>query len=83
MCKTDLSNLEHTMKNALTIILLLASNFVQAQNEVEMADTMRANGKIYVIVGIVVIILTGMVAYLYLLDRKITKLEKEIGNQTK
>jgi len=71
------------MKNALTIILLLASNFVQAQNEVEMADTMRANGKIYVIVGIVVIILTGMVAYLYLLDRKITKLEKEIGNQTK
>ena len=71
------------MKNALTIILLLASNFVQAQNEVEMADTMRANGKIYVIVGIVVIILTGMVAYLYLLDRKITKLEKELGNQTK
>lgn len=71
------------MKNALTIILLLASTFVQAQNEVEMADTMRANGKIYVIVGIVVIILAGMVAYLYLLDRKITKLEKEIGNQTK
>lgn len=71
------------MKNALTIILLLASTFVQAQNEVEMADTMRANGKIYVIVGIVVIILTGVVAYLYLLDRKITKLEKEIGNQTK
>ena len=71
------------MKSALTIILLLASTFVQAQNEVEMADTMRANGKIYVIVGIVVIILTGVVAYLYLLDRKITKLEKEIGNQTK
>lgn len=71
------------MKNALTILLLLASTFVQAQNEVEMADTMRANGKIYVIVGIVVIILTGMVAYLYLLDRKITKLEKGIGNQTK
>lgn len=71
------------MKYTLAILLLLAAHLVQAQNEVEMADAMRANGKIYVIVGIVVIILAGMVAYLYLLDRKITKLEKETGNQTK
>jgi len=70
------------MKYSLAIILLLAARLAQAQNEVEMADAMRANGKIYVIVGIVVIILAGMVAYLLLLDRKISKLEKETEDKT-
>lgn len=70
------------MKYSLAIILLLVARLAQAQDEVEMADAMRANGKIYVIVGIVVIILAGMVAYLVLLDRKISKLEKEMEDKT-
>jgi hypothetical protein len=48
-------------------------------SEVEMADTMRANGKIYVVVGIIFIVLVGFITYLILLDRKITKVEKEIN----
>ena len=40
-----------------------------------MADTMRANGKIYVIVGIILIVLLGLITYLILLDRKVKKLE--------
>jgi CcmD family protein len=42
------------------------------------AFDMRNNGKIYVVVAVIVIILTGLIAYLVRLDRKITKLEKEI-----
>ncbi|HLT71389.1 MAG TPA: hypothetical protein VKZ75_01995 [Cyclobacteriaceae bacterium] len=71
------------MKYALAIILLLTGQLARAQEQVEMADAMRANGKIYVIVGIVVIILAGMVAYLFLLDRKITRLENEVESKTK
>ena len=41
-----------------------------------MADTFRADGKIYVVVAIVLVILVGFVFYLVTLDRKITKLEK-------
>lgn len=44
--------------------------------EVEMADTMRANGKIYVVVGIILIVLIGFILYLFALDRKIGRLEK-------
>ncbi|MBX2954162.1 MAG: CcmD family protein [Leadbetterella sp.] len=47
---------------------------------VEMADTMRSEGKIYVVVAGLVIIVTGFLAYLFLLDRKVTKLEKEVNN---
>lgn len=45
-------------------------------NIVEMADGLRANGKIYVVVAVLVTILIGIVLYLVRLDRKIKKLEK-------
>ena len=44
----------------------------------EMADTFRSEGKIYVVVAIVLIILTGLIVYLFLLDRKISRLEDRI-----
>ncbi|HXB08109.1 MAG TPA: hypothetical protein VNW04_13355 [Puia sp.] len=53
---------------------------VMAQTDttkVEMADGMRANGKIYVVVLVLVTILAGMIFYVARLDRKIGKLEKE------
>lgn len=50
----------------------------QAQAEVEMADQFRADGKIYVVIAIAAIILTGIFIYLFRLDRKITDLEKRI-----
>lgn len=70
------------MKNILTLLCLVASGAAQAQETVEMADKLRAEGKIYVIVGIILIILAGMLVYLFMLDKKITKLEKERGGRT-
>ncbi|MGB3466875.1 MAG: CcmD family protein [Cyclobacteriaceae bacterium] len=46
------------------------------KSEVEMADVLRSNGKIYVVVGVVLIIFIGLTAYTIRIDRKITKLEK-------
>lgn len=67
--------MERFIKNILGTVLLLISLTSQAQSEVEMADGMRAEGKIYVVVAIILIVLGGLVAYLALLDRKIKKLE--------
>jgi hypothetical protein len=60
--------------------LLVFTSFAQqgAGEYVEMADSMRASGKIYVVVLVVTVILAGLILYLVGLDRKIGKLEKEI-----
>lgn len=61
----------------LAFILVLITTCAYAQNEQpEMADTMRAEGKIYVVVLVLATIFAGIVAYLVYLDRKINKLEK-------
>lgn len=55
--------------------------FARAQDSIsrerpQMADAMRANGKIYVVVTVLVIILIGLFIYLINLDRKLSRLEK-------
>jgi CcmD family protein len=49
---------------------------------IEMADAMRASGKIYVVVLVLTVILTGLLLYLIKLDRKVSKLEKEVSLKT-
>lgn len=70
------------MKLVLTFLLMiLGSTFLTAQDQVEMADTMRSNGKIYVVVAILVTILFGLIFYLVMLDRKISKVEKQLDSK--
>lgn len=52
-----------------------------AQQQIEMADTMRSEGKIYVVVAVLLLILAGFLFYLFLMDRKISRLEKKIGEK--
>lgn len=47
--------------------------------KVEMADGFRANGKIYVVIAVLLIILAGLIFYVVRLDRKINKLEKDFN----
>jgi CcmD family protein len=49
--------------------------------DVEMADTMRSEGKIYVVVAIILIVLIGLFVYLFLLDRKVSNLEKQLNER--
>ncbi len=46
-----------------------------------MADSFRADGKIYVVITVVATILVGLLIYMILLDKKIGKLEKEYKDQ--
>jgi CcmD family protein len=68
------------MKKLLFLILLTLSNiavFAQNGGGPEMADVFRSSGKIYVVVAIVVIILAGLAIYLFSIDRRLRKIEKE------
>ncbi len=61
----------------LLAMMLWAAITASAQEATpEMADALRANGKIYVVVTVIGIIFTGIVTYLVYIDRKISKLEK-------
>ena len=66
------------MKYLLTSLSMLLFCFItKAQEKVEMADTMRSNGRIYVVVAVILVILIGLFLYLIRLDRKISRVEKE------
>ncbi|RKQ50932.1 hypothetical protein BXY85_1953 [Roseivirga pacifica] len=82
------------MKKFIVTFLLFLSLSVFAQDgqytiteddynntSIEMADTLRSNGKIYVVVGVVMIIFAGVITYMVLIDRKISKLEKEVFSE--
>ena len=69
------------LKLSLTTILALLHFSVLAQQEVEMADTLRSEGKIYVVVAIMLVIFVGLIGYLFLMDRKVTRLEKKISQR--
>ena len=59
------------------VLALLLASVQGAFAETEMADKMRAEGKIHVVVVVLATIFAGIFAYLIYLDRKITRLEKE------
>ena len=63
----------------LFVTSLLSSALIYAQQEekADMADTMRSNGRIYVVVAVVVVILLGLILYLIRLDRKINRMERD------
>ncbi|RPA70455.1 CcmD family protein [Cyclobacteriaceae bacterium YHN15] len=52
-----------------------------SNSRIEMADVMRSEGKIYVLVGIIGIIFAGILVYVINTDRKVAKLEKLLQDQ--
>ena len=63
------------MKRLLLAPLALISAAAHAQ-DVPMADQLRADGKIWVVVATLAIVLAGFFYYLIRLDRKVSELEK-------
>ena len=58
------------------LLMLLSSTLLHAQGDKNMGDTMRSNGRIYVVIAVILVILAGLFLYLIRLDRKMSKLEK-------
>ena len=79
------------MRKFLTILFLTISLSLGAQEkkeitqedykntQVEMADQFRSDGKIYVVVAVMTIILVGLLSYAFIIDRKVSKIEKSLN----
>jgi CcmD family protein len=65
----------------LTCLLVLVSLMANAQQQNTetgpVNELFRSDGKIYVIVGVLLIIFTGIVIFLVRLDRKLSRLERK------
>jgi hypothetical protein len=63
----------------MVLAMIMVSGLLQAQTTVagESSDFMKSNGRIYVVVAVVLTILLGMFVYLVMLDKKISRLEKK------
>jgi CcmD family protein len=68
------------MKKIFVLAPLLALNlaaFAEQNQSVDMADALRSSGKIYVVIITVTIIFIGLAIYLFSIDRRLKKIEKE------
>jgi hypothetical protein len=64
----------------LTLLSLLFGVYTQAQNVTEAIDNqpvMEQQGKIYVVLLVCLVVLGGLIAYLFLIDKRISQIEKE------
>lgn len=65
-------------KLSLSIALVLMTTLnIFAQGDIDMATGLRSSGKIYVVVLVMLVLFLGIAGYLFILDRKITRLEKK------
>lgn len=65
------------MKKTIIFFLLLITNkYIFAHNDIEMATDLRSSGKIYVVVLVLLTIFVVLGVFLFMLERRIKKLEK-------
>jgi len=64
-------------KTTLSFLLLLSANLLLAQGSE--SDFFRNIGKIYVVVAIIVATFIGIALFLFYMERKVSRLEREIN----
>lgn len=68
------------MKKLFAILCMLLMPLAMfAQSEITMADTMRQEGKIYVVVAVLSVIFIGLILFLVSIERRVAHLEKQIN----
>lgn len=73
--------MKKTIILSILFLFVLVSTHAQDTNQVEMADALYANGKIYVVAIVAAIVITILTAYVIMIDRKITRLEEKINQK--
>ncbi|KAB7732755.1 CcmD family protein [Rudanella paleaurantiibacter] len=64
--------------NVLLSLSLALTSWFQQPESVEMADQLRADGKIWVVVLVIAVVFAGLITYLIRLDRQLGRVEKEV-----
>lgn len=68
------------IKQILSFMLILLSASAYSQNA-DMADSFREEGKIYVVIAVMGIVFLSIAVVLIMIERKLSKLEKEIKDK--
>lgn len=68
--------MKNWMRNTLALIIILITNNTYAQSNV--LENFYTSGKINVVIAVILIILLGLIIYLFKIDRSIKKLEDKI-----
>jgi len=69
-----------TLKTSILFIFLFVNILpLNAQNSI-MADTMRTDGKIYVVVAVASIVVLVLGLFMINLDRKVSRIEKKVNS---
>jgi hypothetical protein len=68
------------LAKVLLMSLLFITNSALFAQGAEMADTMRSEGKIYVVVAVILVIFFGLIGFLIYTDRKVSSLEKRVND---
>ncbi|AWV98321.1 CcmD family protein [Arcticibacterium luteifluviistationis] len=55
---------------------LIMGIFLMLQQDIEMADNLRSDGKFWIVIMVVAVVTLGIIIYLFTLDRKVRKLEE-------
>lgn len=58
-------------------LLLFPLNLLAQNPPAAMADKFRADGKIYIVILVIITIFIGIIVYLFSLEKKIKRLERE------
>lgn len=61
------------------LLFLIFQSIAQKLNGVEMADALRSSGKIYVVVAVMSVVFIGIAIYLFTIDKRLKKVEKQKG----
>ena len=69
-----------TITRALTVILLSlfsGATFAQQSQESWLVETMYKSGKINSVMAVVAVLITGLAAWMFVMDRKVRRMEQE------
>ena len=69
------------IKRIIFLLFIFSSVFASAQTGPEMADALRENGKIYIVIGVMSLIFLAIVLFLVIIERKVKKIEDKLNNK--
>lgn len=68
------------IKQLLSLLFILLS-FTSFSQNAEMADTFRQEGKIYVVIAVLAIVFVSVIGILIFIERRVSKIEKELNEK--
>lgn len=69
------------LRKLITTLIILIFSFHSMYAESGAVDFLNSTGKIYSVIAVILVILLGLAFILIRLERKISKLEKQINNE--